>query len=124
MALAYTPPGVDVQEVTTPVIAPLLSVAASVCLVGLSSGYIQKTEAVTLTGTTAAPLTGVPSTATMATTAVTLAMNATNPVEAPTGYVVGTTAAVGTQIVFDNTAHTLARNPTATTPVTDASIVY
>jgi hypothetical protein len=39
MALAYTPPGVNVEELYSPSVSPLLSVSASVCLVGLARGY-------------------------------------------------------------------------------------
>lgn len=39
MALAYTPPGVTVEELYSPSVNPLLSVSASICLVGLARGY-------------------------------------------------------------------------------------
>lgn len=39
MALAYTPPGVNVEELYSPSVNPLLSVSASVCLVGVARGY-------------------------------------------------------------------------------------
>src|SRR3954468_10078260 len=124
MALAYTPPGVNVQEVSSPSVTPLLAIPATVCLVGLSTGYVQKTEVLTLNGTTAAPLTGIPANGTIAATGVVLVMNATNPSDAPSGYTVATAASSSVQIVLDTTAKTLVRNPTATTPVPDGSAVY
>jgi hypothetical protein len=39
MALAYVPPGVQVEEVFSPSVSPLLSVSASICLVGAARGY-------------------------------------------------------------------------------------
>lgn len=39
MALAYTPPGVNVEELYSPSVSPLLAVSASVCLVGRARGY-------------------------------------------------------------------------------------
>jgi hypothetical protein len=39
MALAYTPPGVNVEELYSPSVNPLLSVSASICLVGPARGY-------------------------------------------------------------------------------------
>lgn len=39
MPLAYVPPGVNVEELYSPSVNPLLSVSASVCLVGLAQGY-------------------------------------------------------------------------------------
>lgn len=37
--LAYTPPGVNVAELYSPSVSPLLSASANVCLVGLARGY-------------------------------------------------------------------------------------
>lgn len=39
MALAYVPPGVRVEEIYSPSVSPLLSVSASICLVGVARGY-------------------------------------------------------------------------------------
>jgi hypothetical protein len=39
MALAYVPPGITVEELYSPSVNPLLTVGASVCLVGLARGY-------------------------------------------------------------------------------------
>src|SRR3954451_8967148 len=39
MALAYVPPGVSVEELYSPSVSPLLSVSASICLVGVARGY-------------------------------------------------------------------------------------
>lgn len=39
MAVAYTPPGVTVEELTSPSINPLLAASAQICLVGLAQGY-------------------------------------------------------------------------------------
>lgn len=115
MALAYTPPGVTVQEVTSPSVSPLLAVPARVCLVGRAVGYQTKTEAVTLTGTTAVALT-VPAGATLAATAIQKVMDATTPSLAPNGY-----TAV-TDYTFDSAAKTIARVGTGIIP--DGATVY
>lgn len=60
MSIAYIPPGVTVQELTSPSITPLLAVPGSICLVGMASGAIVRTEPVVLLGNTEALLTGVP----------------------------------------------------------------
>lgn len=39
MALAYIPPGVNVEELTSPSVSPILATNAQVCLVGLARGY-------------------------------------------------------------------------------------
>ena len=49
MGLAYVPPGVKVSEVVTPSVNPLLAVPASVCVVGRSQGFVQRTVPVALT---------------------------------------------------------------------------
>lgn len=69
MPLPYSVPGVTVREIATPSVAPVIAAPATVALVGLSQGYIIKTEAVTLTGTTAAPL-NIPADAVAETSAV------------------------------------------------------
>jgi hypothetical protein len=51
MALAYRPPGVTVTEESTPSISALLAVPASVGLVGLAQGYVERTDQIKLTGT-------------------------------------------------------------------------
>lgn len=56
MALAYAPPSVTVAETSSPSVAPLLAVPASVCLVGRGQGFQTKTEQVRI----AADLAGVP----------------------------------------------------------------
>lgn len=39
MALAYTPPGVSVEELFSPSVSPLLAVSAGICLIGKARGY-------------------------------------------------------------------------------------
>jgi len=39
MALAYIPPGVNVEELTSPSVSPILAANAQVCVVGLARGY-------------------------------------------------------------------------------------
>lgn len=39
MALAYIPPGVNVEELVSPSVSPLLATSAQVCLVGVAQGY-------------------------------------------------------------------------------------
>jgi hypothetical protein len=60
MALAYQPPGVNVNELVTPSVSPLLAAPANVCLVGTSQGYIQRTEIVALTNEDNIVLTNFP----------------------------------------------------------------
>ena len=65
MALAYRPPGTSVTEIVSPTISPLLATPTSVCLVGLAQGVITRTDSFTIHGTTATPLPGLPSGATL-----------------------------------------------------------
>jgi hypothetical protein len=51
MALAYRPPGVFVEELTSPNVAPILAAPASIGIIGLGQGYIERTEQIKLTGT-------------------------------------------------------------------------
>lgn len=90
MAIAYTPPGVSVDEFTSPSAAPLLAVAASVCLIGLSAGLINRTDAIVLTGTTPTVLPGVPAGSTMTSGSISLVIDAITPSLAPSGYTVTT----------------------------------
>lgn len=48
MALAYIPPGVNVEELTSPSVSPLLATSAQVCLVGVARGYQTGTTQVVL----------------------------------------------------------------------------
>jgi hypothetical protein len=122
---AYTPPGVKVTEIQNPVPSTILSLPALVALVGRSPGIVARTDAVTLSGTTAVALPGAPLDATMVLADIKLVMNATNPADAPSGYTVAATGASNaTQVVFDATAHTVARNATATAVVPDGATVY
>lgn len=53
MPIAYNPPGVSVQELTSPSVNPLLNDNTNICLVGLTQGYETKTFQLTFpTGTT------------------------------------------------------------------------
>lgn len=53
MALAYIPPGVNVEELTSPSVSPLLATSAQVCLVGAARGYqVGTTQVVFPPGTT------------------------------------------------------------------------
>ncbi len=65
MALAYQPPGVRVSEALTPSINPLLATPASVCIVGLTQGYVTRTDVIDLTNEDAVPLTNFPADATL-----------------------------------------------------------
>lgn len=87
MSLAYVEPSVSVAETTDPTISPLLAVSASVCLIGKSAGLIKRTDSITLTGTTAVTLPGVPTDATMASGSIISVMDALDPSIAPNGYV-------------------------------------
>src|SRR4051812_39666247 len=116
MANAYTPPGVSVDELSSPSIAPLLAVPASVCLVGLSAGVITRTDVVTLTGTTAVLLPGVPTDATMTSGSIISVMDAVTPSLAINGYV------STTDYVFTSSTHTIARAGGGAIP--DGNSVY
>lgn len=78
MALAYTPPGVSVLELTSPTASPLLSVPTQIGLVGLSQGFVQASEVITLTGVAVTPLTTVPAGASV--TAIAPVTNANAPI--------------------------------------------
>lgn len=114
--MAYTPPGVTVTEYSEPVVNPLLAVPASVCLVGRAQGYQLKTDAVTLSGTTAVVLPGVPTDATMTSGSIVSVMDASNPGIAPSGYV------NNDDYDFNASAKTIARDASGSIP--DNSTVY
>lgn len=103
MALAYRPPSVSVTEVIDPTLTPLVGVAASICLVGLSQGEIQQTDAIALTATDAIPLPSVPDDATMASDAIISVTDAVNPGNAPNGYL------ATTDYTFNSTTKTVTR---------------
>lgn len=65
MALAYSPPGVSVSEVVSPSINPLLATPASVCVVGRSQGYVQRTDIIALTNEDSVRLPNLPQNATL-----------------------------------------------------------
>src|SRR4051812_20824882 len=101
--MAYTPPGVKVNELTTISITPQAAVPTVICLHGLAQGTIQKTEAITLNGTTATTLVGVPTGATQVSGSIVKIIHATTPELAPTGF------AVTTDYTFSSSAHTITR---------------
>lgn len=103
MATAYSPPGVNVFELTSPSIAPLLAIPASICLLGLSAGVITRTDTIVLTGTTAITLPGIPTDATMVSSSIISVMDALDPAIAPSGYV------ATTDYTFSASAHTITR---------------
>lgn len=47
MAVAYNPPGVNVEELFSPTVTPLLAASAQVCVAGLAQGYQTATVQVT-----------------------------------------------------------------------------
>lgn len=114
--MAYTPPGVKVTEYTEPVVNPLLAAPANVCLIGQAQGTQQRTDVVTLTGTTAVTLPSVPADATMTSGSIISVMDANNPGVAPSGYVQGDDWALNA------TAHTIAR--VVDTEIPDGTTVY
>jgi hypothetical protein len=59
MALAYRPPGVNVNEIVTTTISPILSSPGTPCLVGRATGVQTRTDQFLLTGTTLTPLPGL-----------------------------------------------------------------
>lgn len=78
MALAYTPPSVTVQETSSPNVAPLLAVPASVCLVGRALGYQTRTEQVRIAADASA---GVATPALLATVPTGSTVTAVGPVK-------------------------------------------
>lgn len=93
MAQTYTPPGVNVREIVSPQVAPLLASPANVCLVGLSQGYQIRTDQVLLTSTSPIPLPYLASLPGSTLTAVLSVKDALNPSKGATngsGYVVST----------------------------------
>ena len=65
MSLAYTPPGVSIEEVLTTSISPILSAPALVCLVGLTQGYQTRTDQFVISGTDPVAIPGLPVGATL-----------------------------------------------------------
>lgn len=115
MAIAYVPPGVTIKELNVPTISPLIAVPASICLVGKASGFLRRTDIVTLTGTTAAPLPNIPTGATLTSTSIVSVVDALNPGNAVNGYAT-------TDYAFNSTAKTITRLGTGT--MTDPVTVY
>lgn len=116
MTIAYIPPGVTVEELSSPSVTPLLAIPGSVCLIGLASGYITRTDTITLTGTTAVALPGLPTGATLSTGAVQLVMDVLNPSVAPNGF------SSTTDYTFNSTNGTIARQVTSNTLSTAAAL--
>ena len=108
--MAYTPPGVTVQEYSEQVVSTLLAAPASICLVGRAQGYQTRTDAVTLTGTTAVTLPGIPSTAVLTSGSIVSVMDAVSPGLAPEGYV------SASDYVFNASAKTIVRNSSGIIP--------
>jgi hypothetical protein len=97
MALAYRPPGTSIEEIVTPTIAPLLATPTSLCLIGVAQGFITRTDQVALTGTTAVPLPGLPTGATLSTvTSVKDALDPTKGAANGSGYTLTTDYTVQT----------------------------
>lgn len=91
MPQTYQPPGVSVREIVGNSITTVLEVPALVCLIGLSQGFQTRTDQITLTGTTAIPLPGLPVGATLTTvTAVKDTLNPSKGAVDGSGYVVTT----------------------------------
>jgi hypothetical protein len=88
MALAYVPPGVFVREEVSPSVNPLLASPANVCVVGLSQGYVQRTDQIGLSGTVQETFPGLPSDAILVNPVLTV-RNAASPLPDP-AYIEGT----------------------------------
>lgn len=116
MALAYVPPGVTINEVVSPTVSPIIAVPANICIVGLASGYLRRTDLIVLTATTAVTLPGVPANATLVSGSVVSVRDALNPGNAPNGYV------ATTDYTFNSTNKTITR--VALGAMTDPCTVY
>lgn len=116
MGLAYVPPGVTINEVVSPTISPIIAVPANICIIGLASGYLRRTDLIVLSGTVAQALPGVPANATLTSTSIVSVKDALDPGNAPNGY------AATTDYTFNSSAKTLTRVTTGT--MTDPVTVY
>jgi hypothetical protein len=95
----YTPPGVNVREIVSPQVAPLLASPANVCLVGLSQGYQVRTDQVLLTGTSPIPLpylASLPGSTLVSVLSVKDALNPSKGAANGSGYVLSTDYTVNT----------------------------
>lgn len=95
----YSPPGVNVREIVSPQVAPLLASPANVCLVGLSQGFQIRTDQLLLTGTSPIELPYLASLPGSTLTAVISVKDALNPSKGASngsGYVEGTDFTVNT----------------------------
>lgn len=108
--MAYTPPGVTVTELTSPTTNPQINEASVVAVVGLSAGYVRRTDRVTLTGTTAVALPGLPAGATLISDDSNVVVKDTfdDPTTVPSGYN-ATTGYSTAEFTLDPTGKTLAR---------------
>lgn len=77
MANAYKPPGVSVKETITTQVSPLLATPANICLVGMTRGYMTRTDQFIISGTDPIVLPGLPSGSKL--TAVASVKNALDP---------------------------------------------
>lgn len=95
----YSPPGVNVREIVSPQVAPLLASPANVCLVGLSQGFQVRTDQLLLTGTSPIELPYLASLPGSTLTSVLSVKDALNPSKGASngsGYVEGTDFTVNT----------------------------
>lgn len=132
MPIPYSPPGINVSELTTPSVLPTIAPPGVVAVVGLASGFIRKTDAVTLVGTTAVALPTVTSVAgaTMTVGAI-VSVKAADPSVNFGAYTYNNTNGYGSaEYTFSNTAKTIVRVGTGgggaagVSAIPDGSTVY
>lgn len=95
MALAYTPPGVFVDELATPSVTSALVAPGTLCLIGTARGYIPRTDQIALTNEDAIALPNFPrSTATLTEVVSVTNINTITPYVQGTDYSVNLNSAV------------------------------
>lgn len=115
MALVYRPPGVFFEQISSPTIAPLLAVPASICLLADAQGYLQRTDIIIVSGTDAIPLPNVPADSTLSSGSIVSIKDALNPAIAPDGYTTD-------DYTFNAANKTVARKSSGVMP--DGSTLY
>lgn len=124
MSVPYTPPGVAVQEFVTPITVPQLGLPALPAFVGLAAGVITKTDLVTVTGTNAVTLPGIPTDGVMTNSSI-VSVKDVDPSRAAADYDTATGYASATY-TFNASAHTIARvsSPGGADAIPDGNSLY
>lgn len=122
--MSYSPPAVNISELSSPTVSAILAGPSTVAVVGLSNGAIRRTDAITLVAHAASPLPGLPTGATLVSTdsTVTVKDSYFTPSLVPANYDTGN--GYGTaDFSLDATAKTLARVATGGGGASGESII-